>query len=116
MLQVIRFLLHTIIDFMRMLFTIDVGNNMSLGLLMCIVFIFLPMMLRIIAFLKRDAMEELNDRYDESRPREIFSSWEDNSYNPKTNSVKTIFHQREGIHWRSRYRSGRPSIKRRVLK
>lgn len=68
MLQVIRFLLHTIIDFMKMLFTIDIGNNMSLGLLMCIVFIFLPMMLRIISFLKRDAMEELNDRYDESRP------------------------------------------------
>lgn len=74
MLQVIRFLLHTIIDFMKMLFTIDVGNNMSLGLLMCIIFIFLPMMLRIIAFLRRDALEELNDRYDESRPTETTSS------------------------------------------
>ena len=74
MLQVIRFLLHTIIDFIRMLFTIDIGNNMSLGLIMCIVFIFLPMMLRIIGFLKRDAIEELDDRFDESRPRETSSS------------------------------------------
>ena len=76
MLQVLRFIFSTIIDFISMLFTIDLGNNLNLGLLMCIVFIFLPMMLRIINFLKQDAMEELNNAYEESRPRESWSSTE----------------------------------------
>ena len=73
MLQVLRFLLNTVIDFMKMLFTVDVGDGLNLGLVMCIVFIFFPMILRVVLFLKRDALEELNDRYDESRPREVFS-------------------------------------------
>lgn len=73
MLDVLRFIFSTIIAFMRMLFTIDLGNNLNLGLLMCIVFIFLPMMLRIINFLKQDAMEELNNAYEESRPKNIIT-------------------------------------------
>lgn len=73
MLDVLKFIFNTIIDFMSMLFTIDLGDGLNLGLLMCIVFIFLPMMLRIINFLKQDAMEELNNAYEESRPRNIIS-------------------------------------------
>lgn len=73
MLEVLSFILGTIISFMKMLFTIDLGDGLNLGLLMCIVFIFLPMMLRIINFLKQDAMEELNSAYDESRPVNIIT-------------------------------------------
>ena len=76
MLEVIRFLLSYIVAFMRMLFTIDVGNGLNLGLLMCIVFIFLPMMLRVINFIKQDALEELDDRYDSERPTETWTSTE----------------------------------------
>ena len=74
MIQVIKFILNSIIEFISMLFTIDLGNNLNLGLLMCIAFIFLPMMLRIINFIKQDAIEELDDKYDESRPRNVISS------------------------------------------
>ena len=72
MFTVLGFILQCIIDFMKMLFTIDLGDNLNLGLLMCICFIFLPIMLRIINFIKQDAIEELDDKYDESKPREIF--------------------------------------------
>ena len=48
MLQVLRFLLNTVIDFMKMLFTVDVGDGLNLGLVMCIVFIFFPMILRVV--------------------------------------------------------------------
>ena len=61
MLEVIKFLLSYIVAFMRMLFTIDVGNGLNLGLLMCIVFIFLPMILRIINFLKMYSTEVIAD-------------------------------------------------------
>ena len=74
MFQVLRFILKSIIDFMTMLFSINVDNNLSIGLLLCICFIFLPMVLRVIRFIKQDALEELDDIYDESRPRETWSS------------------------------------------
>lgn len=52
MIEVLRFIFSYIVQFISMLFTIDLGNNLNLGLLLCIIFIFLPMMLRIINFLK----------------------------------------------------------------
>ena len=68
MFSVLKFILNCIVSFMNMLFHVQVDNGLSLGLLMCICFILFPMMLRIINFLKRDALEELDDRIDESRP------------------------------------------------
>lgn len=74
MLSCIRLILTFTANFAKMLFTIDIGDGLNLGLLMCICFIFLPMVHRIICFIKQDAMEELDDMYDESKPREITSS------------------------------------------
>lgn len=51
MLQVIKFILKCIANFVSMLFTIDIGD-MSLGTLMCIIFIFLPVLLSVVTFLK----------------------------------------------------------------
>lgn len=61
MLDCIKFFLMQTINFISMLFTIDLGNNLNLGLLLCIVFIFLPMMLRIINFLKMYANDVVAD-------------------------------------------------------
>ena len=71
MFQVLGFLLNYITEFMKMLFTIQVDRNLSLGLLFCICFIFLPMVHRVVCFIKQDAMEELDDEYDHSKPRFI---------------------------------------------
>lgn len=67
MIKVLSFILSSIIEFIKMLFTIDLGNGFNLGLLMCLCFIFLPMMLRIINFIKQDAIEELDDKFDYER-------------------------------------------------
>lgn len=73
MLDVFKFIFNCVLEFISMLFTIDVGFT-SLGALMCIVYIFLPVVLIIINFIKMQVIEEIDDRYDESRPRNIFSS------------------------------------------
>lgn len=64
MLQVIRFILSSIIDFMKMLFSVNVDNGLSLGTLFCICFILLPIVLRIVNFIRQDAIDELNSKYD----------------------------------------------------
>lgn len=51
MLECITFILSMILKFLRMLFEIDIGIT-SLGMIMCVTFIFLPTMLMIIDFLK----------------------------------------------------------------
>ena len=61
MLEVLRFIFSYIVQFISMLFTIDLGGGLNLGLLMCIVFIFLPMMLRIVNFLKMYSTEVIAD-------------------------------------------------------
>ena len=61
MIEVLRFIFSYTIQFISMLFTIDLGNNLNLGLLLCIIFIFLPMMLRIINFLKMYANDVTAD-------------------------------------------------------
>lgn len=73
MLDTLKFFFKYTLDFISMLFTIDVGFT-SLGVLMCIVYIFLPVILAIVNFLKSQVIDELNERYDESRPRIIISS------------------------------------------
>ena len=47
-----------------MLFTIDVGDGMNLGLVLCIVFIFLPLVLSVVKFLKGTLIDELDEGYD----------------------------------------------------
>lgn len=73
MLSVIKFILNCVIAFARMLFTINIGNGLNLGLLMCVIFIFLPITLRVLNLIRQDAIEELDDRYDTSRPVETNS-------------------------------------------
>lgn len=73
MLETLKFLFTYTLKFIEMLFTIDVGFT-NLGTLMCIVYIFLPLILGIVNFLKMQVLEEFDDMYDESRPRNIISS------------------------------------------
>lgn len=63
MLEALKFVFGLIIQFIKMLFTIDVGFT-NLGTLMCIVYIFLPVILTIINFLKKQLIDELDDSYD----------------------------------------------------
>lgn len=65
--SVLKFIFSSLISFIQMLFTIQVDNGLSLGLLMCICFILFPIMLRIINFIKQDAVEELNSDFENKR-------------------------------------------------
>lgn len=64
MLEVLKFLLKYTIDFISMLFTIDLGFT-NLGALMCIVYIFLPVILFIVNFIKKQLIDEFDDYYDD---------------------------------------------------
>ena len=75
MLEVLKFILKCVIQFVSMLFKIDVGFT-NLGVVMCICYILFPMLLVIVNFLKTSVIEELDEKYDESRPRETWSSTE----------------------------------------
>lgn len=67
MIEVLEFVLKQVIKFLHMLFSIDIGHSMDLGTLMCVCFIFLPLVLFFVSFLKNTLIEELDERYDESR-------------------------------------------------
>lgn len=54
MLEVFSFIFSLILEFLYMLFDIDIGFT-SLGILMCVVFIFLPIVLKLVDFLKADS-------------------------------------------------------------
>ena len=73
MLECLKFILNCVIEFLSMLFTIDVGFT-NLGALMCIIFIFLPTILFIVNFIKSLVFGEFDELYDESRSRETVSS------------------------------------------
>ena len=64
MIEVLKFILKFVADFTKMLFTIDVGSGLSLGLVMCVVFIFLPLVLIVINFLKTVLVDEIDESYD----------------------------------------------------
>lgn len=64
MIEVLKFILKFVADFIKMLFTIDVGSGLSLGLVMCVVFIFLPLVLVVINFLKTTLVDEVDEVYD----------------------------------------------------
>lgn len=67
MIEVLKFILKFVADFIKMLFTIDVGSGLSLGLVMCVVFIFLPLVLIVINFLKTVLVDEIDESYDKTR-------------------------------------------------
>lgn len=52
MFTVLKFIFKCIADFITMLFTIEVSEDLSLGLLISIIFIFLPTTLLVVNFLK----------------------------------------------------------------
>lgn len=78
MLEVIKFILKLVVDFVAMLFTIDVGFT-SLGMVMCICFIFFPVVLAFVNFLKGSLLEEIDDRYDWGKRL----SYRQSNYKPK---------------------------------
>lgn len=51
MLECLKFIFKLVIQFLEMLFEVDVGFT-SLGTMMCITFIFLPIILSLVNFLK----------------------------------------------------------------
>lgn len=94
MFQCLWFILKTIADFAKMLFTIQVDNNLSLGLLMCICFIFLPLMLRVIKFIRQDALEEIDEAVDANRPREFWSGgFSESAYDKKSGRTYHYSHE-----------------------
>lgn len=67
MLDVMKFILEQVVAFLKMLFTIDVGNGINLGLMMCIIFIFLPCVLIVVNFLKVTLISEIDEKVDWKR-------------------------------------------------
>lgn len=63
MLECLKFIFNIILSFLHMLFSIDVGFT-NLGVVMCICYILLPMLLIIVNFLKSTVIEEFDERYD----------------------------------------------------
>lgn len=78
MLECLKFIFSIILEFLYMLFDIDIGFT-SLGTLMCVTFIFLPMVLTIINFIKQVVIDEFDERHDYER---IFGR-HNNNYNPR---------------------------------
>lgn len=64
MIEVLKFIFKCLTDYLKMLFTIDVGSGLSLGLVMCVVFIFLPLVLLVINFLKITLVDEIDEKHD----------------------------------------------------
>lgn len=73
MLECLKFLLNLVIKFLSSLFRVNVGFT-NLGVVFCIVYILFPIMLAIVNFIKTTFVEELDERYDESRPREYLTA------------------------------------------
>lgn len=70
MFECIKFIFKIITDFIKMLFTIDIGNNISLGLFMCIIFIFLPTLLSLFNFFKNSDDLELYEFFKKDKNKE----------------------------------------------
>lgn len=69
MFECIKFIFKLMTDFMKMLFSVDIGNNMTLGMLMCIIFIFLPAILSVINFLKHADDLELAEMFKKNKSK-----------------------------------------------
>lgn len=66
MLECLAFILNLVLKFLYMLFDIDVGFT-NLGVVMCVTFIFLPMVLTVVNFLRGTLIDELDDVYDSNK-------------------------------------------------
>lgn len=66
MLECLAFIFKLVLKFLYMLFDIDVGFT-NLGTLMCVTFIFLPMVLTVVNFLRSVVIDELDDAYDSGK-------------------------------------------------
>lgn len=60
MLQCLRFILEQIAKFCSMLFTIDIGDGLSLGLILCIMFILLPIIFKTLSIISHSVLSELD--------------------------------------------------------
>lgn len=69
MLETIKFLLQLASQLIAKLFTIDIGFT-SLGILLCIVYILLPIMLAIVNSLKHQIVSEIDDTYEIRRRKD----------------------------------------------
>ena len=92
MLECLKFILKFVADFCAMLFTIDLGNGLSFGLLMCICFIVFPMVHRVVCFIKQDAIDELNAQYESSRPTESWSATREQHASLPNNTTLVTHH------------------------
>lgn len=70
MFECIKFIFKIVTDFLKMLFTIDIGNNMTLGLFMSIIFIVLPMLLSLFTFFKNSDDIELMEVFKKGKKKE----------------------------------------------
>lgn len=66
MLECLSFIFSLVLQFLHMLFDIDIGFT-SLGTLMCVTFIFLPMVLTVVNFLRKVVIDEIDEKYDSGR-------------------------------------------------
>ena len=93
MFEVLKFIFKCVGQFIAMLFTIDIGP-MSLGMLMCVVFIGFPVFLFFINFLKCELRDELDDFHDFHRPTESWGSSERVTLNYGDGHTLTTYHDR----------------------
>lgn len=69
MFECIRFLFKVIAEFLSMLFTIDIGNNMSLGMLLCIIFFVFPMVLSLVNLFRHSDDFELFEVFSKKKSK-----------------------------------------------
>ena len=93
MFEVLKFIIRCIVQFLAMLFTIDVGFT-SLGMVMCICFIFFPLVLSFVHTLKSVLIDELDERCDFYRPTESWRSSERVTVNYGFGHTITTYHDR----------------------
>lgn len=70
MLDVMRFIFRCISEFISMLFSINIGSGLNLGLFMCIIFVFLPLVLFVINLVKHIAISDVISDYKYDRTKE----------------------------------------------
>lgn len=100
MFEVLKFIIKCIGQFIAMLFTIDIGP-MSLGMLMCVVFIGFPMFLFFVNFLKTSLMDEIDERFDFKKPYEFWKTSEKSHVDYGDGYSFTTFH---GLSQKRRYK------------
>lgn len=60
MLECLKFIFQQVANFCSMLFSINLDNGLSLGLIMCIIFILLPVSFRVLTIISHSVLNELD--------------------------------------------------------